>query len=78
MCADGLPEQACQEAVAIELGRDLLRLGIDPFITRLVGDDNAQRLWERHAYGDGDDDHRCPYTHAHTRHWCGYERCRDS
>lgn len=20
----------------------------------------------------------CPYTHAHTRHWCGYEQCRDS
>jgi len=20
----------------------------------------------------------CPYTHAHTRHWCGNPRCRDS
>ncbi len=20
----------------------------------------------------------CPYTHAHTRHWCGYATCRDS
>lgn len=20
----------------------------------------------------------CPYTHPHTRHWCGYETCRDS
>lgn len=19
----------------------------------------------------------CPYTHAHTRHWCGYDTCRD-
>lgn len=19
----------------------------------------------------------CPYTHAHTRHWCGYEECRE-
>lgn len=26
------------------------------------------------------DEHQepCPYTHAHTRHWCGYEQCRDS
>lgn len=34
---------------------------------------------------DWDDDTRtwvyvqpCPYTHSHTRHWCGYEQCRDS
>lgn len=20
----------------------------------------------------------CPYTHAHTRHWCGYPTCRES
>lgn len=77
MCVDGLPEQACKEAVALELGRDLLRLGIDPFITRLVGGANARQLWERHAYS-GDDEHACPYTHAHTRHWCGYEDCRES
>lgn len=21
---------------------------------------------------------KCPYTHGHTRHWCGYEGCRES
>lgn len=21
---------------------------------------------------------QCPYTHSHTRHWCGYDTCRDS
>jgi hypothetical protein len=21
---------------------------------------------------------RCPYTFAHTRHWCGYDGCRES
>lgn len=21
---------------------------------------------------------KCPYTHAHTRHWCGYEGCREN
>lgn len=20
----------------------------------------------------------CPYTHSHTKEWCGYERCRES
>ena len=20
----------------------------------------------------------CPYTHAHTREWCGYAKCRES
>lgn len=25
-----------------------------------------------------DADLRCPYTFSHTRHWCGYEDCRDS
>lgn len=20
----------------------------------------------------------CPYTFSHTRHWCGYQTCRDS
>lgn len=20
----------------------------------------------------------CPYTHSHTRHWCGHLQCRDS
>jgi len=20
----------------------------------------------------------CPYTHAHTRNWCGYDTCRES
>lgn len=20
----------------------------------------------------------CPYTHVHTRHWCGYDQCRES
>jgi hypothetical protein len=20
----------------------------------------------------------CPYTFSHTRHWCGYDACRDS
>lgn len=20
----------------------------------------------------------CPYTFSHTRHWCGYQACRDS
>ena len=22
--------------------------------------------------------HECPFTFAHTRHWCGYELCRES
>lgn len=21
---------------------------------------------------------RCPFTHAHSRHWCGYSTCRES
>lgn len=49
MCADGLPEQACQEAVALQLGRDCMELGIVPFLTKLVGDANVTRLFERHA-----------------------------
>ncbi len=38
-----------KEAVAIQLGRDVMELGIDPFLVMLVGEDNARRLWERHA-----------------------------
>lgn len=22
-------------------------------------------------------DNPCPYTHSHTRHWCGYPMCRE-
>jgi hypothetical protein len=28
--------------------------------------------------GRGGNDDRCPYTHAHTRSWCGYQECRES
>ncbi len=42
-------QSTTQEAVALQLGRDLLELGIDPFLVRLVGEANARRLWERHA-----------------------------
>jgi hypothetical protein len=24
------------------------------------------------------EDNPCPYTHSHTRHWCGYDGCRES
>lgn len=41
--------QACREAVALELGRDCLELGIVPFLTRLVGEANVDYLFERHA-----------------------------
>lgn len=27
---------------------------------------------------DWEDVPRCPYTHSHTRHWCGYKHCRES
>lgn len=27
---------------------------------------------------DAPNEERCPYTFAHTRHWCGNEGCRDS
>lgn len=45
------------------------------------------RIYDR-GYEQGHDDSsdrtlfdapgECPYTHAHTRHWCGYSTCRDS
>lgn len=37
------------EIVTIELGKDCMELGIVPFLTRLVGEDNVERLFERHA-----------------------------
>lgn len=27
---------------------------------------------------DASDSDECPFTHSHTRHWCGYSTCRDS
>lgn len=33
---------AYRDEVAIEMGRDLLRIGLMPFLTRLVGADNAR------------------------------------
>lgn len=43
------PRQACREAVALELGRECLELGIVPFLTKLVGETNVDWLFERHA-----------------------------
>ena len=43
-------------------------------------------VWDR-GYGMGHDDAtdlvrydtgKCPYTHSHTREWCGYAGCRES
>ncbi len=31
-----------------------------------------------HQAAIGRDVNACPYTFAHTRHWCGYDTCRDS
>lgn len=52
----GLTVQAATEVrnkyrdeVAVEMGRDLMEVGIGPFIKSLVGPDNANRLWARHA-----------------------------
>lgn len=78
MCIDGLPEQACQEAVALQLGRDVMSMGLVPFLTKLVGKQNVITVFERHARWMEDEAAPCPYTHAHTRHWCGYPECRGS
>jgi len=51
-------------------------------LARLVMDGQVQQV----AYGEvlrlarllNDRDARCPYTFSHTKHWCGYEDCRDS
>ena len=37
------------EEVTLELGRECMELGIVPFLTKLVGEDNTTRLFERHA-----------------------------
>lgn len=41
--------QKIREETAIELGRDLLRDGLVPFLDRLVGPENTARVFERHA-----------------------------
>jgi hypothetical protein len=41
--------ELAKQDISIQLGRDAIELGIDAFLDRLVGEDNAQRLWERHA-----------------------------
>jgi hypothetical protein len=32
--------------------------------------------WDEWASGELPE--KCPFTHSHTRHWCGYDTCRDS
>jgi hypothetical protein len=34
--------------------------------------------WSHVAKFDLCEEHSCPFTHAHTRHWCGYPFCRES
>lgn len=41
-----------RDEVADQLGRELMSAGIEPFIRRLVGDANADTLWERHTGED--------------------------
>jgi len=44
---------AYRNEVAVDIGRDLLRDGLEPFLVRLVGEDNTTRVFERHA-GESD------------------------
>lgn len=34
--------------------------------------------WSREGDLDLCPDHTCPFTHGHTKHWCGYPFCRES
>jgi hypothetical protein len=43
---------AHRDEVALQLGRDLMEVGLIPFLERLVGEDNTERVIERHCYGD--------------------------
>ena len=40
---------AYRDEVAIDLGRDLMKMGLVPFLERLVGADNTHRLFARHS-----------------------------
>lgn len=43
---------AYRDEVALDMGRDLLDIGLVPFLERLVGAYNAVRVFERHAGED--------------------------
>jgi hypothetical protein len=38
-----------RDAVAVQLGRECMEMGLLPFLERLVGEANTTRLFERHA-----------------------------
>lgn len=40
-----------------------------------AADEIRKKIADRVANGEPA---KCPYTHAHTKHWCGYEGCRES
>lgn len=45
------------------------------------------KIWDQ-GYNEGfsdavntpqpDSENKCPYTHSHTKEWCGYDNCRKS
>lgn len=49
-------------------------------LVRLYDRGYNQAVWEMDAMDELTmaNTGQCPYTHSHTRHWCGYAGCRDS
>lgn len=40
--------------------------------------EDARALARAITEADQPGETQCPYTFAHTRHWCGHDQCRDS
>lgn len=60
---------------AHELAEEWIKKIEDPGTRFGLGYESAVGVIKREV---GIPEESCPYTHAHTRHWCGYDTCRES
>lgn len=59
---------------AFQVAFELIRLVTND----VVADEVLTNLLKEHDEEKAKEPNPCPYTHAHTRHWCGYIECRES
>lgn len=57
----------CDDRIQAERKVDVMAQGVATVVAREV----------TVTATDWEDVEPCPYTHAHTRHWCGRKYCRD-
>jgi len=63
--------------VTDQKGREQIEINLALFLVGIWDRGYAEALKDNRILTEDELRHECPYTFSHTKHWCGYDGCRE-